>query len=203
MSSPTPLPEDRHSAVLAELAAMSLTLARDLQNRALEAESVADATRLAAAFQQVSRGLRQTLALELKVIRYRDELAREAAAADEECAAVERMLAENHAEAVRRRGEQIRSRVSHAIWFEEEDLSSDELPEGFEPPEDPEALAEALDRWVEAAMRRGDFLRTDYVDLVFEACEAIGADVRVLYETREPTRAAPAARPPPGPADSS
>ncbi|WP_334165496.1 hypothetical protein, partial [Phenylobacterium sp.] len=66
--------QDRHSAMLAELAAMSLTLARDLQNRALEADTPAEAAKLAAAFQRVARGLRQTLALELKVIRFRDEM---------------------------------------------------------------------------------------------------------------------------------
>ncbi|HEY8617998.1 hypothetical protein [Phenylobacterium sp.] len=63
--------------MLAQLASMTFTLARELSNRALEAESDDDAVKLAAAFHQVSRGLRQTLALEMKVIRFRAELERD------------------------------------------------------------------------------------------------------------------------------
>ncbi|MCR5879149.1 hypothetical protein [Phenylobacterium sp. J367] len=66
--------EDRHTVTLRALAGMSLELCRDLQQRALNAESPEDAVRLATAFHRVSRGLRQTLALELKLVRYKDEL---------------------------------------------------------------------------------------------------------------------------------
>jgi hypothetical protein len=56
MDAADPQPQDRHSAMLAELAAMSLTLARDLQARALEAESVEDATRLSPPFTRCRAG---------------------------------------------------------------------------------------------------------------------------------------------------
>ena len=57
------IPEDRHGRILAELAGMGLELARDLRERALAAETAEEATRLARAFQAISRGVRQTLAL--------------------------------------------------------------------------------------------------------------------------------------------
>ncbi len=208
MAPPAPPMEDRHSAMLAELAAMSLTLARDLQNRALEAESVEDAARLAAAFHQVSRGLRQTLALELKVIRYKDSVAREAAEAAEAKAAAERLAVETHAQAMGARREALRDQVGRCIWTEGEDLSRDEFPEGFEPPEDPERLARDLERWLDIAVQRPDFVDADFDLLAIEACDVIGADANILYEIHEPApRAAPqpGARQPgvPQPADSS
>lgn len=187
-----PPAEDRHTAMLRELAAMSLTLARDLQQRALQAETPDEAARLAAAFHRVSRGLRQTLALELKVIRYRDEAQREAG----EVAAAARP------EAVAQRREAVRRTTSRAIWTERERPDWQAEGDGFdrpEPPQDTRRLACDLQRWLDRAVRRPDFLIADVDDLVLEACAAIGADPAFIYgPTRRP---APSPAPEPTPAD--
>ncbi|WP_374471148.1 hypothetical protein [Phenylobacterium sp.] len=180
---------------------MTLTLARDLQVRALEAQTTEEAARLARAFQQVSRGLRQTLALELKVIRYKDEQAREAAAAEAEVEALQRRAAEARDQAVEKRRRAIRDRAHQAIWTEAE---ADEFPEDFEPPEDPERLARALEAWLDEAVRRDDFLTDDFDILVIEACDAIGADAGLLYDIEDrpwspPDPASASAEPDPAP----
>ena len=79
MSGPAPIapiPEDRHGRILAELAGLSLELSRDLQARALAAETVEDATKLAAAFHRTARAVRQCLALEARLIHDRAREAR-------------------------------------------------------------------------------------------------------------------------------
>lgn len=184
-----PPAEDRHTAMLRELATMSLTLARELQQRAMQAETTDEAARLATAFHRVSRGLRQTLALELKVIRYKDQAAREAKDAAEAAAAALRP------QAIAQRREEVRKRASRAIWVEHErpdwEAEGDDadLPE---PPQDTRRLAYDLARWLDRAVSRPDFLSAEVDDLVLEACAAIGADPAFIYG---PTR-----RPAPGPA---
>src|ERR1700761_5768781 len=70
---------ERQDAVLAELSELGLTLARDLHARALASETVQEAEKLSLAFQRVSRGVRQTFALELKLDRARKAADRELA----------------------------------------------------------------------------------------------------------------------------
>jgi hypothetical protein len=183
--------------MLAELASMTLTLARDLQNRALEAETADEATKLAGAFHQVSRGLRQTLALELKVIRFRDEQQAEADqfAADE--AAARDMAEELRARRLARRRAKVRDTAGRAIWVEQEAPDwDDRWGARPEPPEDPARLARDLDAWLDRAARRPEFLQAEVQQLVVEACDAIGADPAFIYQI--PPRAA--ARPAPDPA---
>ncbi|HVI30674.1 hypothetical protein, partial [Phenylobacterium sp.] len=172
--------QDRHSAMLAELAAMSLTLARDLQNRALEAETPEEAAKLAAAFHRVARGLRQTLALELKVIRYKDEAAREGGAPPPAPAPLESLGPTAPAAGVARRLAAVRRRIRDA-WSEHE--AADWLPDDAEdapkrpprpPPSDP--LWGRLDAFLADAGERPDLLEADFDILVIEACDAIGLD---------------------------
>lgn len=59
----------RHAGMLAEVAELSLTLARKLHERAMAAETDAEAQAAAAAFHRISRTLRQTLALEARLAR--------------------------------------------------------------------------------------------------------------------------------------
>ena len=173
-----PPAEDRHTAMLRELAAMSLTLARELQQRALQAETPDEAVKLATAFHRVSRGLRQTLALELKVVRYRDEQAREAQAAAEAAAAAARP------QAVAERREQVRRLTSRAIWTEHDrpdwraDVDDADLPA---PPSHTACLAHDLHVWLDRAEGRPDFLAAAVEDLVLEACAAIGADPAFIF----------------------
>ena len=67
MSAEVPISETRHGHILAELASLGLILARELHARALAAETPDEAARLAGAFHQISRGVRQSLALEAKL----------------------------------------------------------------------------------------------------------------------------------------
>jgi hypothetical protein len=172
--------EDRHGRILAELAGLSLELARDLQARATAAESGEEAARLASAFHQVSRGLRQTLALELKVIRFRGELAREAQAA--EAAEVRRRVAVRDAAVEARRWE-VASQVRPLIWTEREDELSDAKRA------EAERLDLDFDGWLQEAQRRPDFLEVDVDDLIIEACEVLGFDTALLYEPVDPDSA--------------
>lgn len=69
---------ERHTRTLAALSELALGLAANLQARALAAEDDETAARLAAAFHQVARSARQSMALESKLARDRDRAAREA-----------------------------------------------------------------------------------------------------------------------------
>jgi hypothetical protein len=62
-------PDDPYDPYLREIAGLSVSLARELHSRAVEAEDNDQCARLAAAFQKVSRGLRQTIALAAKLER--------------------------------------------------------------------------------------------------------------------------------------
>jgi len=159
-----PIPEDRHGRTLAELAGMGLEIARDLRERALAAETPEEATQLARAFHTVSRGIRQSLALELKVARFRAELAREEHAAAEAQAAAREP-------AVGRRREEIGREVERLIYTEYE---------GYEhaPWEDPRAnrLQWKLSDWMAAASARPDFTTADLDTQILAACEAVGVD---------------------------
>src|SRR6476646_4663620 len=60
-------PDDPYAPYLREIAGMSVSLARDLFNRASETQDNGEAVRLAGAFHKVTRGLRQTIALVAKL----------------------------------------------------------------------------------------------------------------------------------------
>ncbi|WP_374468499.1 hypothetical protein [Phenylobacterium sp.] len=186
---------DRHSAILAELAGMTLALARDLQNRALEAERVEDAVKLSGAFQRVSRGLRQTLALELKVIRERDAAAREARDSAERAALQAEADARLRQQSVARRCAAIRDRVDNAFWSEQENGDWDEDDERARrrPPSDP--VWRRLEAFLDEAAQRPDFLADDFDILVIEACDTIGVDATLLYDIVDNGPPAPSGRP--------
>jgi hypothetical protein len=171
--------EDRHGRILAELAGLSLALARDLQNRALEAETPEQAARLAAAFQGVARGVRQTLALELKVADFRRKL--EIQAAQDKAAGELRGLPDDAAVLTaaldrQTRREEIEAVVSDLIWNEYERGEDESAP----PSPHVEALYRALDRVLDVAERRADFVTADVRDQIIVACTALGLDPRPL-----------------------
>lgn len=124
---------ERQDAALAELSELGLTLARDLHARALAAQTPAEAERLALAFQRVSRGVRQTFALELKIERDRREAEREDRDRD-------------HRAAVARKSEhrsRVRAAVERLIWTEAEDeYEAGELSEDLDALLEEAALAE-------------------------------------------------------------
>jgi hypothetical protein len=68
MSSPAEMAE-RRGRMLAELAELGLSLARDLHGQALDAETPQEKVQLAEAFNRISRSVRQSVALEAKLQR--------------------------------------------------------------------------------------------------------------------------------------
>jgi hypothetical protein len=150
---------------------MGMELARDLRERALAAETPEEATRLAKAFHTVSRGVRQSLALELRVIRFRNDLHREVQAAEAKAAEAAGAAAAVREPAVARRREEIGSQVERLIYTEYE---------GYEdaPYEDPRAnrLQWRLSDWMAAASARDDFTTADLDGQIIAACEQLGLD---------------------------
>jgi hypothetical protein len=176
MPAPEPIAEDRHGRILAELAGMSLELARDLQARALAAETSEEAARLSTAFHRISRGLRQTLALELKVARFRQDLAR--AAADDEARAAQARADAAPPDPQAFGGVLWKRR--NDVAFEVEKLIYSEAEGEFD-----EARIEAnqvrLNNWLAVVSERPGFADEDFDDQVIEACRAIGFDPGRLY----------------------
>jgi hypothetical protein len=123
---------ERHGHMLGELSELVLELARDLQARALAAETPADAAELSLAFHRVARSLRQTLALEAKLERDRHRARREdhAEAAREDIARRQRLKT------------QVRLSVERAIWTEAEGDEAERLADDLDDLLDAYALAD-------------------------------------------------------------
>lgn len=157
MSSSVHISETRHGLILAELASLGLTLARDLHERALAAESAEGAAKLATAFHHISRGVRQSLALEAK-------LSREHEAHELQHAP----LKEKERQArVSRRHTQVYRAVERLIWDEQEDEEIadhmlDDLREllDFEALDD-DFLAEPLPQQIDRIRARLDLMGSD------------------------------------------
>lgn len=185
-----PAKRERQDAVLAELSELGLTLARELHARALAAETAQDADKLALAFQRVSRGVRQTFALDLKLERDRRQADREddqtgaqtAAehAAKTAAAARPSIFAYKDSPAGQRRG-RIGRALNRLIWDEAE---NDE--------QEYEVLSEDLDARLDEMARRDDFLDLPIETLVRQ----IKADMRLAGDLRLTACEAPA---PPAP----
>jgi alkanesulfonate monooxygenase SsuD/methylene tetrahydromethanopterin reductase-like flavin-dependent oxidoreductase (luciferase family) len=109
MSSASDMAE-RHGRILAELSELGLGLARELQGRALAAETPEAAADLADAFHRISRSVRQTLALEAKLERERRRRAQE----DE----IEELR--QRPQRAERRANEVRKSVERLIWTEAE-----------------------------------------------------------------------------------
>jgi hypothetical protein len=111
MSAAAHISETRHGHILAELASLGLTLARDLHARALAAETTEEAAKLATAFHRISRGVRQSLALEAKL--EREQQAHELQHAP--------LREKERLARVSRRHTQVFRTVERLIWNEAED----------------------------------------------------------------------------------
>jgi hypothetical protein len=180
MSADADIANDRHGRILAELAGLSLELARDLQNRALEAETPEQAARLAAAFQGVSRGLRQTLALELKVADFRRQ--QELNARHDRTLGFLRDVpptpaALNTAIEKEQRRAELSAALRYMIWDEYE-RGEDEPPEAFHltsaPHPDVEPVYRGLERFLDVAEARDDFATADLEQQIIVGCMALG-----------------------------
>lgn len=191
---------ERQDAVLAELSELGLTLARELHARALAAETTVEAEKLALAFQRVSRGVRQTFALELKLARARTAMDREVAVEALEEAVRLAKAAEAEAKirpepspedmavmARRRRIESRKDRVKGAlhrlIWNEAE---GDEA--------ECEILDDDLDYRLSEAARRSDFLDLPIETLIRQIQSDMGLCGQLTLTASEAPRPAVADR---------
>jgi hypothetical protein len=158
--------DERHSRVLAELSELGLSLARDLHARALAAEDLSEAAGLSLAFHRISRSVRQSLALEARLVRERERRADA-----ERAQAAEGTSALRHARKAR-----VRAAVERLVWTETEDEDEAErLIEDLGNLLDEEALAPAfLEGSVEVQIER---IR-----------RALGLAARVLAEPTPPHR---------------
>jgi hypothetical protein len=188
----TPARRERQDAVLAELSELGLTLARDLHARALAAETPQEADRLALAFQRVSRGVRQTFALELKIERARRVAEREdaQAAAEAQRAAVqaareaEPSFMQQRDTPTDRRKSRVRNALTRLIWQEAEG-DEDEI--------------EILDADLETRLYEAS-LREDFLDLPIETViRQLKSDMGLSGELRITACDAPPSPNPPPP----
>lgn len=176
---------ERQDAVLAELSELGLTLARELHARALAAETTAEAEKLALAFQRVSRGVRQTFALELKIERERRAAEREARDAEIQAARrqalrlpyedeaddepVDPELAE-HQRQVGDRWRRVRGALNRLMW-DEADGDEHEF----------EVLSEDLEARLDEVALRADFLDLPIDSLIrqIKADMGLSGDLRI------------------------
>ena len=107
----------RHAAALGRLAELGLALAADLERRALAAPDDDTAARLADSFHKVGRSVRQTLALEARLLREHVADVRECAAED----------ARTRPARLRARQREVRRQVERLIWDEVEDVHEAEV----------------------------------------------------------------------------
>ena len=113
--------KERHSAGLAELADLGLSLARDLHARALAADDDA-AGDLALAFQRVSRSVRQTYALESRLERERRLAERD----------IEQDATRKHVARVQQRRAKVRAALAPLIWSEYEGDEAEGLDDALD-----------------------------------------------------------------------
>ncbi|HEX3363982.1 hypothetical protein [Phenylobacterium sp.] len=181
---------ERQDAVLSELSELGLTLARELHARALAAETPQEADKLALAFQRVSRGVRQTFALELKIERARAEDDREAArqvrlaAVDpggEAATPLDPEAAERQAQ-VGERFRRVRGALNRLMWDEAE---RDE--------EEFEILSEDLENRLDEAARREDFLDIPIDTLIRQLKSDMGLSGDLRLTASEAPRSPPPA----------
>jgi hypothetical protein len=125
---------ERHGRVLAELTELGLELARDLQARGLAAEDAKAAADLSLAFHRVARSVRQTVALEARLERDRQRLAREARSD---------LQRETRAR-VQQRKAQLGAAVRREIWTEAEGEEAERLLDDLDDWLDEESLADGF-----------------------------------------------------------
>ncbi|THD79362.1 MAG: hypothetical protein E7812_09825 [Phenylobacterium sp.] len=181
---------ERQGRMLAELAELTLEAARILQGRLAEAQTPAEARDLGLTFQRVSRSLRQTLMLEMRLEKDRRALAREAA--DDAAKAREAEAKAREAEVQVRR-----FKVRHAV--------SRMILDAYESEEDAEPLLDELEECLDAYVRGHDaapleaLVETLARDLGLELDAADGDDPADHDGDEVAAEAAPApeGRPPP------
>ncbi|MGA0607016.1 hypothetical protein ACO2Q0_13565 [Phenylobacterium sp. VNQ135] len=156
MFSPAEMME-RHAAVLAELSELGMAFARDARRDAEAAETPEERARQALVFQRVSRSIRQSLALEARLVR---ELKRDVRDDADRAAKLERQK-------VDARRNRIRTGVEALIWRETEDMDEDEEA----------VFDEQIDDAVHVEVMSDTFFSDDLGDQVGRVLERLGFQV--------------------------
>ena len=155
MSHATSPTAERRLQMLGEFAEMALSLAREMHQAALAAETIEERTRLADSFHRMGRGLRQSLALHARLERY-----------GERAAEAEADKAASQARASRaRRKAHVKGAVERLIWTEYEADDEDGL-----------ALADRLDAILDAEAETEDFVAADPDRMIAGLCTLLGLD---------------------------
>lgn len=129
----------RHTGLLMELTELGMALAREVQAEALAATEPEVRSRLAADFHRIARSVRQSMALEARLMRERLRFEREG-----------REIAEQAEKARRaRKRATVRAHVERLVWTEVETGETDE--------EDFHEIMGALDDALETAVLADDF----------------------------------------------
>ncbi|WP_297697142.1 hypothetical protein [Phenylobacterium sp.] len=131
---------ERHASVLRELTELGIALARDLQAAALASADPEVKGRLSADFHRVGRTVRQSMALEARLLRDAARFAREAEAGAEEA----------RKQAVKAKSARVRAAVARLVWTEAEDPDDEDGEVGL--------VLDRLDRQLELAEVEDDFL---------------------------------------------
>ena len=131
---------ERHAGVLKELTELGIALARDLQTTALAATDPDVKGRLSGDFHRVGRGVRQSMALEARLLRDKARFEREAEAEVEEARKA----------AVKAKAARVRAAVARLAWTEAEDPDDEDG--------EVELLLGRLERQLELAEVEDDFL---------------------------------------------
>lgn len=171
---------ERHGRVLTELAELGLSLARRLHDKAVAAETIEDAQRIAEAYHRVSRSVRLCVNLEAKLARDRVRLEREGAVAA-------RADHKKDADARKARLKAVVTRHLRAACGEDEaeDMETD------------------LDLLLEAEEKTEDFLAEPIARLIVRICEGLEVEPPEEFmdppanDTRPPDKAVSPADAPP------
>lgn len=170
---------ERHARILAELSELGMGFARDASRDAAQAETPEERARAALVFQRVSRSIRQSLALEAKLVRDARREEREQARQDEE----------------RRRGQmserrrRLRDGVEALVWGEAEHMDADEEVAFLD------EIEAAVDAELDAETGLADPLAAPLADQVARAIARLGFEVTPeghVRRTPEPGAGPPA-----------
>ena len=189
MSSPESMAE-RHGRVLERLSELGLSLAETAHEKALAAETPAELRDMALTFHRISRSVRQSLALEAKLVREGLQAERVQRAADDQARDIAQLEA---ARRVRDRKESVTAELNPLIWTEA-DEDEDEA----------DALFCDLKDLLEQAADEPGFLETPIDTLVarLAADLRLGAEAPPYPGEGPGAPIAPPPPPPPPPPDS-
>lgn len=169
---------ERHARILAELSELGMGFARDARRDAEAAETPEERAQQALVFQRVSRSIRQSLALEAKLVRdARREARDEAREADG-----------RRREQVDNRRRRLRDGVEALVWREAESMDADEEV----------AFLDEIDAAVDAELDAETFLTDPLADQVARAVARLGFEITPEGHVRRAPE--PGAGPPPEPA---